>query len=207
MQSTNSDHCFSSNTACSHCLGRQYFLLGPHAVLHRSALSPQSTVRPNVCAIMNPPESETMGRTVTFQDGSTGMRERRCSQRGRTRCVRPYSLPAAGVHATSLTACRRSRVDGSMRARLSVALLENQCGASRAESGGAAHDPSTHDTRPGPLPAFLPLPLALFLPLPVPRPVTLVISNERAAPLMSLPQFPDGRPFLGHSFTPCCVLG
>ena len=95
------------------------------------------------------------------------------------------------------------------RARLSVALLENQSGASRAENGGAAHDPSTHDTRPGPLPAFLPLPLALFLPLPVPRPVTLVISStlstQRAdsslrvsvsapAPLMSLP-FLDLRPF------------
>jgi hypothetical protein len=118
---------------------------------YQRPVTPQrpSQEQQNVCAIMNPPESETMGRTVTFQDGSTGMRARRCRQRGRTRCVRPYSLPAAGVHATSLTACRRSRVDGSMRGRLSVALLEIQRGASRAESGGVAHDPSTHDTRPG----------------------------------------------------------
>jgi hypothetical protein len=52
-------------------------------------------------------------------------------------------------HLFLMTACRRSRVDGSMRARLSVALLEIQRGASRAESRGVAHDPSTHDTRPG----------------------------------------------------------
>ena len=93
--------------------------------------------------------------------------------------VRPHSLPAAGVYATSLTTCSRSRVDGSMRARLSVALLENQCGASCAETGGAVDDPSTHDTRPG---------------------LRAGMADTATWPAVGVEE-------LGHSFTPCCGLG
>ena len=78
-----------------------------------------------------------------------------------------------------IVTCSRSRVDGSMRARLSVALLENQCGASCAESGGAVDDPSTHDTRPG---------------------LRAGMTDTATWPAVAVEE-------LGHSFTPCCGLG